>query len=303
VVIPTRDRPEALECCLQAVQRLEAPPDEILVVDSAPQRFPAEQIAARYSARYFLETKPGASRARNLGAKESVGDVIAYLDDDSIPEPGWLSALMEEFSDPEVAAVTGRILPERTVTEAEQVFESLGALDAGEQYRKLDRAAPQWFELANFGGMPGGGNLAVRRSVFDSWPGFDERLGRGALQDCNEEPHAYLSLLERGHRVAYTPRSVVRHPSPSTAADLRSRYLRDMRWSAAYMTLLAVEFPRHRRAVLKYAWQGLLGKRREWRSRSTAARNRIAPRWRTMLEWMKGPFLYLRMRWRTREGK
>src|SRR5436190_598073 len=62
----------------------------------------------------------GGAWARNLGARATVLEVAAFLDDDAVPEPQWLAELLAEFADPDVAAVTGRIL------ELEA-----GALDAG----------------------------------------------------------------------------------------------------------------------------------------------------------------------------
>lgn len=301
VVIPTRDRPATLERCLQALARLEPRPYEIIVVDSAPQRLPAESVAHQYGARYLLERGPGASRARNRGAREATGDIVAYLDDDSLPQPCWLAAIAREFSDPRVAVVTGRILAEKVETDAEGLFDAMGGLDCGEAYRKIDTRSPDWFELANFGGFSGGANMALRRSVFSQWDGFDQRLGRGAAQNCNEEPYAYFNLLEREHAVVYTPAALVRHPLPQTMGELRARCLSDMRWSAAYFALLVVEHPRHRSRLLRYGWQALRGAQRDWRPLPTTGRRRIVSRWRTMFEWAKGPLLYARMRWQTRE--
>ena len=51
-------------------------------------------------------------------------------------------------------------------------------LDCGDERRAVDRQEPAWFEMANFGGVGDGGNMAFRRRAFDIWPGFHERLGR-----------------------------------------------------------------------------------------------------------------------------
>ena len=72
----------------------------------------------------------------------------------------------------------------------------------------FDRETPFWFERANFGGIGDGGNMAFRRCVFDIWPGFDERLGRGAVIDGGEEHYAFFSLLDRGYRIARAARQL-----------------------------------------------------------------------------------------------
>ena len=109
VVISTRHRPAQLEKCLEAVARLEYPRFEVMVVDSAPSDSRAREVAERWGTGYILEPVPGASRARNRGARASISEIVASLDDDAMPEPGWLSGLVREFEDPMVMAVGGRI--------------------------------------------------------------------------------------------------------------------------------------------------------------------------------------------------
>src|SRR5439155_22803794 len=87
VVIPTRDRPHQLSRCLESLRRIDGPELEIVVVDSAPRRTHADDIAERWGARYELEPLPGASRARNRGARVCRSDVILFVDDDALPEP------------------------------------------------------------------------------------------------------------------------------------------------------------------------------------------------------------------------
>ena len=63
----------------------------------------------------------GLSRARNRGLSESKSEIVAYLDDDALPDERWLDFLLEPFADPRVGAVTGRtILPEAQAGEIDQ---------------------------------------------------------------------------------------------------------------------------------------------------------------------------------------
>jgi len=66
---------------------------EVVVVDNAPSDDRASEVAERHGARRVVEPIPGLSRARNRGARESTGDLVAYLDDDAIADSGWLGGL------------------------------------------------------------------------------------------------------------------------------------------------------------------------------------------------------------------
>jgi glycosyltransferase involved in cell wall biosynthesis len=260
VVICTRDRPEALERCLAAVDAVTYPSFEVLVVDNGSPTAGAREIAERWGARCTVEPRAGLSRARNRGAREARGEVVAYLDDDALPEPGWLAGLERELGDPEVMAVAGRIRPARLETAAECLFEATGGFTPNRGCRRVvDAGTPGWFELTNFGGVGTGANMAFRRSAFDQWAGFDERLGVGAAVPAGEEHHAFFSLVELGYRVVYAPDAVVRHPYPATLAALRARHVATVASSAAYLLHLLLEAPRHRRLALGFALRALRG--------------------------------------------
>src|SRR5919109_5193805 len=92
VVVCTRDRPEELKRCLAAVTRMEYSRFDVLVVDNAPMNGGAREIAAHCGARYVVEPVVGLSRARNLGSHACQSEILAYLDDDAVPERGWLTA-------------------------------------------------------------------------------------------------------------------------------------------------------------------------------------------------------------------
>src|SRR5436305_5164432 len=110
VIICTHNRPRQLNECLRALSRLEDSPSDVLVVDNAPNHEETRRIALRWGARYQIEPMTGLSRARNQGALACDTELLAFLDDDAIPDPDWLSGLGREFEDERVMAVAGRIL-------------------------------------------------------------------------------------------------------------------------------------------------------------------------------------------------
>jgi|ERR1035437_887187 glycosyltransferase involved in cell wall biosynthesis len=290
VVICTRNRPKLLDRCIAAVHRVEYPGFEVLVVDNASTGDETRDVAGRRGVRYMVEPVPGLSRARNRGARACGTEIVAFIDDDAIAEPGWLAALTREFNDPLVVAATGTTIPLKVETEAER-WCALAEQPATHERRVVDRQTPEWFELASFGGLGNGMNMAFRRRAFDLWPGFHERLGRGTVLRGSEEHYAFLSLLGLGYRVVHTPQAVVRHPFPSTMRDLRSWELKDLAAAMGYVTFLFVEEPRHRRALIKYVIEALRGKPRLWRG-EVRDRPRIVPWGGVLVARACGPLLY-----------
>ncbi len=195
VIVPTYRRPDLLRRCLTALchQDLGADCYEIVVADDAASDETRRQIEEFAKA----ETRPiqyvpvrgahGPAAARNAGWRASRGAVLAFTDDDCVPEPGWLRiGLAALHQDPALTAVTGRTvvpLPERP-TDHER---NLAGLERSE------------FLTAN---------CFCRREALEAIGGFDERFALAWREDSD----LHFNLLERGGKLRRVPEAVVVHP-------------------------------------------------------------------------------------------
>jgi glycosyltransferase involved in cell wall biosynthesis len=270
VIVCTRNRAELLARCLDALIGLDHSSYELIVVDNTEGQPEVTQLAENAGARYLVESVPGLSRARNTGARAAVGEVVAYIDDDALPESDWLSRHSAALEDPHLAATTGRILPTSLGSSAARTYAAGGA-DLGEVAFRVDRQTPGWFERTNFGGVGAGANMAFRRALFESGWGFRESLGPGA-GITGEEHYAFFTLVAAGHAIAYVPEAIVHHDYPTTPGELKRRRSRLLRRSVAYMIMLLVEEQEYRRDTLRYVWEAARGARRDWRPVETTER-------------------------------
>lgn len=195
VVIPTYRRPDLLERCLIAVanQDLDRQHYEIIVVNDGPDavsRYLVEsrrqRMAGRPRIRYLaMPARCGPAAARNRGWRAAVGNVIAFTDDDTIPDRQWLREGCAALT-PDLVAVWGRV----------RVPLAADATDYERDASRLDNAE---FVTAN---------CFVRKGALLEVGGFDERF-RAAWR---EDSDLFFSLLERAGRVAPAPRALVVHP-------------------------------------------------------------------------------------------
>lgn len=123
VVVPTYKRPDLLAQCLQALLAQDFAPSEyeIIIVDDAACEQTQQQIlrcaeqARQYghTVRYLPMNTPhqhGPAAARNKGWRAAVGQVIAFTDDDCLPDPGWLKAGVSHLEHSAFVGATGRII-------------------------------------------------------------------------------------------------------------------------------------------------------------------------------------------------
>jgi glycosyltransferase involved in cell wall biosynthesis len=112
IIICTRNRSDSIAETLQALSQLEPSGSEILVVDSSEglEKEKTEKLCRQYGARHIPESRRGLNIARNTGLANATGDIVAYTDDDCLPEKDWLANTLRNFSDPAVGACTGRIV-------------------------------------------------------------------------------------------------------------------------------------------------------------------------------------------------
>ncbi|WP_433192733.1 mycofactocin biosynthesis glycosyltransferase MftF [Nocardia sp. CA-107356] len=199
LVVPVKNNRVGLQRLLAATPDLR----HRVVVDDGSS-VPLSEATVRHRA------SRGPAAARNAGWRTARTPLIAFLDSDTIPDPGWLDAVLPLFGDSSVAAVAPRIraLPAGPVGRYEVHRSSLdmGPDPATVRHDGRVRYVPT-------------AALVVRRSALESIDGFDESLRFG------EDVDLVWRLLATGKTVRYQPFSIVRHePRPTVRAWLRQQY-------------------------------------------------------------------------------
>jgi GT2 family glycosyltransferase len=225
LVICTRDRPHALERCLQSLARQRSAPGEIMVVDNSATGS-ARPVCARFpEVTYHTEPQPGLSRARNAGVRAASCPIIAFTDDDVEPHPNWLSEVARTFRDHDVDSMTGLVLPASLETQAQRSFQfAMGAFGGSFVPVLFDRRflEEQKAVGAQVWRIGAGANMAFRRSAFERAGLFDERLGAGA-SGCSEDSEIWYRLLALGGTCLHEPRAVTFHHHRGGWNELKSQ--------------------------------------------------------------------------------
>lgn len=226
VAVCTRDRPDDMKLCLEAISKLDYPNLEILVVDNAPKTEGTKDLVDQHYPQvcYVREPRPGLDWARNRAILEAKGEIIAYTDDDVVVDPGWVKAIAQTFAEnPEVMALTGLVVPYELETEAQVLFEDYGGFGRGFEQKwyqvRPGQGLPwQWLGAGQFGT---GANMAFRRSVFEEIGYFDPALDVGTPTNGGGDLEMYIRVLKAGHTLVYEPRAMIRHRHRREYAQLR----------------------------------------------------------------------------------
>jgi GT2 family glycosyltransferase len=235
VVVPTIDRPDALRRCLGDLVQQSYPEFEILVVDNAPGQSGAHAVVSTIDAgsrtvRYLVESRRGASRARNLGLHEAQGEIVAFVDGDVRVDRSWLAAIattmrMRVDGGVLVSCVTGAILPADLETQAQLWMEEWGGYSKGFERRIFDlrehRTGSPLYPFAA-GAFGSGANMSFRTSELRRLGGFDVALGGATPSRSGEDLASFLDVVSSGRTLAYEPGAIVWHEHPVSEAQFRS---------------------------------------------------------------------------------
>jgi GT2 family glycosyltransferase len=209
VAVCTRDRPQDLTRCLEALNRLPDDGQEILVVDSASRSGDTAQVAARFPrVRYLREERAGLDVARNRALGAARHAIVAFTDDDAMPDPGWLRALVHCFDDARIMGATGLTLPLELETEAQEWFERTNGFGRGFTRKVYDAASHNPFLVARIGA---GVNMALRRDVLERVGPFDEALDAGTPTRSGGDHDMFTRILIAGYSMVYEPAALSRH--------------------------------------------------------------------------------------------
>jgi cellulose synthase/poly-beta-1,6-N-acetylglucosamine synthase-like glycosyltransferase len=195
VVIPTFKRPELLKRCLTALlqQSFSRNEFEVVVADNAGDQWTREIVKTLSSTPdiqiIYVDASDadGPAHARNVGVSVSRGEIIAFADDDTIPDQNWLKEGVKVFeSDEHITAMSGKTLVPISddPTDHELNESHLASAD---------------FVTAN---------CFCRREALNSIGGFDERF----TKPWREDSDLHFRLVKNGFKVARADRAVVVHP-------------------------------------------------------------------------------------------
>ena len=236
ILICTHNRADLLQKALASLNRARRPaiPVQILVAanacsDATPAQMRTYQ--AQQSANHWLPLRvievatPGKSHALNEAIPQIETGLIALVDDDHRVDENYLTAIEQAAAAwPDAGLYCGRILPDWDGSEPAWVH------DEG-PYRIYPLPVPRYDQgdtpravTAEHGPIPGGGNLVVRRRVFELAGQFSTELGpHGHDLGGGEDSEYVLRALARGERCQYVP-DIVQHHYVDTAR-LRLGYL------------------------------------------------------------------------------
>ncbi|MBI3971826.1 MAG: glycosyltransferase [Chloroflexi bacterium] len=195
VIIPARNAGRTLGACLDGLAAEGVPGQnaELIVVDDGSTDDTA-CVAARPGVRVIAGAGRGPAAARNLGARHATGDVLVFLDADTVPLAGWLREMVAPLADPSVVAVKGRYYSCQ-----QSLVARFAQLEFEDKYARLERAAQVDFVDA--------GTAAYRREAFCGVGGFDERFPAQSAEDVE----LAFRLAARGAGFAFNPRAAVVH--------------------------------------------------------------------------------------------
>ena len=191
LIIPAYNEEEYLPACLEAVMRNVADKAvEIIVVDNGSTD-DTKKVVKRYPAvTYVFEPEKGITRARQRGFLASTGDILAYVDADTHPPPGWIEQICDQFG----------------------MRQDLACLSGPYSFYDLrgisNRIATSWFVAAwplykITGHLMVGGNFAIRRDVLEKMGGFDS-----TIEFYGEDVDIGKRARKHG-RVLFSPRFVM----------------------------------------------------------------------------------------------
>lgn len=269
VIIVSRERPDWLARCLRAVKQLDYPRFEIIVVACPEGEKVARQVG---SARVIACDRANISAARNIGVAAAQGEVVAFLDDDAVPEPLWLDQLAAAFDDPEVAQAGGTTLGRNGIS----VQHGAARVDVTGQSYPLDISQTEPVVVPSLGDQVPrlhGTNMALRRSVVLQQSGFDERFAFYL-----DETDLTYRIARAGGKTMFVPKAVIHHasgPSRYRDAERTPRHVFEIAASAAVFhakhcavadkdTARTAFLAKRQRWILQHMQRGTLTPDRAW---------------------------------------
>jgi lipopolysaccharide/colanic/teichoic acid biosynthesis glycosyltransferase/glycosyltransferase involved in cell wall biosynthesis len=197
VIVPAKDAEKTIGECLQALLHQEGfqygDDYEVIVVDDGSSDGTAA-IAENFNVNVLQQTNRGPSAARNTGARNARGTILAFTDADCTPSSNWLSALTCRFENPEIVGVKGTYRTDQTAPIPRFVqFEY--------EYKYSHMQKQSYIDFVDTY------SAAYRKDIFLLNGGFDETFPLPSVEDQEFS----FRLARKGYRMVFEHAAVVFH--------------------------------------------------------------------------------------------
>ncbi len=195
IIIPLKADQGYLKPCIEACFQQQGVGIEVIVLPDEP---------LSWKGSLFIEEATGPvspARKRNRGVQLSKGEILAFIDDDTRPQPQWLQAALNRFNDPKIGAVGGPSITPQDDPYWAQVSGAIYESWMMSGPAKLRYCIGKACDLDDFPSC----NLLVRKQAFQEVDGFGTDFWPG------EDTEFCLALIKKGYRICYEPRAWIEH--------------------------------------------------------------------------------------------
>jgi glycosyltransferase involved in cell wall biosynthesis len=219
IIIPTFNGASRIGNCLDSLVKQTTDRDiEILVVDDGSTDNTASLVRSYSSVRLIAQANGGPASARNRGALEATGKILLFTDDDCVPMPDWLDAMLEPFQDSDVVGAKGIYR-----THQQSLAARFVQIEYEDKYRMM-AGLPSIDFIDTY-------SAGFRRDRFLEMAGYDTSFPVA----CAEDIELSYRMSARGWKMKFVPAAIVYHTHPDTFL----RYLKK-KYKFAFWRVLAV---------------------------------------------------------------
>jgi glycosyltransferase involved in cell wall biosynthesis len=206
VVINTLNRSEELKRTLDSFRWIKYPGEFEIIVVNGPSSDDSDRVISAHlpAIRAGKCELANLSVSRNIGICMARGDIVAFIDDDAIPEPEWLTQLVSPYADSIIGAAGGFVF-DHTGYDFQYRYclvDRFGNADLSQQSATPHLSFPKSYRFPHLLGC----NSSFRRSVLLEVRGFDEEY-----EYFLDETDLCLRIVDAGYMIAQLPGAYVHH--------------------------------------------------------------------------------------------
>ena len=215
IVIVTADRLQVIMDCLEELYRQDYASFEIIVIDASEKKIKNDIMERFPKVIYYYSEIKNTPHQRNLGIKKAKGEIIAFIDDDSMVRKGWLKSIVVEYKFDEIGGVGGFVEQDDMEMVSKETDAIGEILSNGRFSANFGSKIKKSREVDHLMGC----NMSFRKEALEKIGMLDTEYKGTCFA---EETDISTRIKQNGYKIIFTPFAKVKH-----LAAFRPGYSRD----------------------------------------------------------------------------